>query len=64
MGLETIPSTAQRTARLLVPAFELAGHSLGLVVKGLVGILFRVVKSQPADREIDEFMIAPRSRPG
>jgi hypothetical protein len=51
------------TARLLVPGFELAGHSLDLVVKGLVGILFRVVKSQAADREIDEFMIAPRSRP-
>ena len=32
-------------------------------VKGLVGILFRVAKSQAADHEIDEFMIAPRSRP-
>ena len=27
----TIPSTAQRTARLLVLGFELADHSLGLV---------------------------------
>ena len=63
----TIPSTAQRTARLLVPGFELADHSLGLVVEGgedLVGVLFRVVKSQAADREIDDFMTVPRSRPG
>ena len=63
----TIPSTAQRTARLLVLGFELADHSLDLVVEAgedLVGVLFRVVKSQAADREIDEVMIAPRSRPG
>jgi hypothetical protein len=63
----TIPSTAQRTARLLVLGFELADHSLGLVVEGgedLVGVLFRVVKSQAADREIDDFMTVPRSRPG
>ena len=62
----TIPSTAQRTARLLVLGFELADHSLGLVVEGgedLVGVLFRVVKSQAADREIDDFMTVPRSRP-
>jgi hypothetical protein len=46
----------QRTARLLVLGFELADHSLGLVVEGgedLVGVLFRVVKSQAPDREID-----------
>ncbi len=52
----TIPSTAQRTARLLVLGFELADYSLGLVVEGsedLVGVLFRAVKSQAADREID-----------
>jgi hypothetical protein len=64
---ETTPSTAQRTARLLVPGFELADHSLGFVVEGgddLVGVLFRVVKSQAADREIDDFMTVPRSRPG
>ena len=45
--------------------FELAGHSLGLVVEGgddLDGVLFRVVKSQAA--EIDDFMTVPRSRPG
>ena len=63
----TIPSTAQRTARLLVPGVELADRSLGLVVEGgddLVGVLFRVVKSQAADREIDDFMTVPRSRPG
>ena len=30
----------------------------------LVGVLFRVVKSQAADREIDDFMTVPRSRPG
>lgn len=29
-----------------------------------VGVLFRVVKSQAADREIDDFMTVPRSRPG
>jgi hypothetical protein len=64
---DTIPSTAQRTARLLVLGFELADHSLGLVVGGgddLVGVLFRVVESQVADREIDDFMTVPRSRPG
>ena len=51
--------------------FQLVGlsvrHSLGLVVEGgddLVGVLFRVVKSQAADREIDDFMTVPRSRPG
>ena len=63
----TIPSTAQLTAHLLVLGFELADHSLGLVVEGgedLVGVLFRVVKSQAADREIDDFMTVPRSRPG
>jgi hypothetical protein len=43
----------------------LADHSLGLVLEGggnLVGVLFRVVKSQAADREIDAFMTC--SRPG
>jgi hypothetical protein len=63
---QSIPSTAQRTTRLLVPAFELADHSLGLVVEGgdgLVGVLFRVVKSQAADPEIDDFMTVPRARP-
>ena len=47
--------------------FELADDNLGLVVEGgddLVGVLFRVVKSQAADREIDEVMSVPRSRPG
>src|SRR5450432_283258 len=59
--------SAQRTARLLVLGFELADHSLGLVVEGgedLVGVLFRVVKSQADDREIDDFMTVPRSCPG
>jgi hypothetical protein len=54
-------------ARSLVLGFELADHSLGLLVEGredLVGILFRVVKSQAADREIDGFMTVPRSRRG
>jgi hypothetical protein len=44
-----------------------AAFSLGLVVEGggdLVGVLFRVVKSQAADREVDDFMTAPRWRPG
>jgi hypothetical protein len=43
------------------------GSSLGLVVEGgedLVGVLVRVVKSQAGDREIDDFMTVPRSRPG
>ena len=38
-----------------------------LVVEGgedLVGVLFRVVKSQAADCEIDDFMTVPRSCPG
>jgi RNA-directed DNA polymerase len=38
-----------------------------LVVEGgndLVGVLFRVVKSKAADRDIDDFMTVPRSRPG
>jgi hypothetical protein len=51
----------------VVLAFELADESLGLVVEGkddLVGVLFRVVKSQAADREMDDFMTVPRSRPG
>ena len=46
---------------------KLADHIPGLVVQGgedLVGVLFRVVKSQAADREIDDFMTVPRSRPG
>ena len=44
-----------------------ADHSLGLVVENdddLVGVLFRVVKSRAADREIDDFMTVPRSHPG
>jgi hypothetical protein len=47
--------------------FELADYGLGLVVGGgedLVGVLFRVVRSQAADREIDDFMTVPSSRPG
>ena len=47
--------------------FELADHGRSLVVEGgddLVGVLFRVVKSQAADREIDDIMTARRSRPG
>lgn len=51
----------------IVLGFELADHSLGLIVEGgddLVGVLFRVVKSQAADGEIDDFMTVPRSRPG
>ena len=46
---------------------QVADHGLGLVVEGgndLVGVLFRVVKSQAADREIDDFMTVPGSRPG
>jgi hypothetical protein len=49
-----------------VLGFELADHSLGLVEGGddLVEVLFRVVKSPAADREIDDFITVPRSRPG
>jgi hypothetical protein len=50
-----------------VLVFELADHSLGLVVAGgdhLVEVLLRLLKSRAADREIDEFMTVPRSRPG
>jgi hypothetical protein len=47
-----------------VLGFELADHSLGRAIEGGVGVLFRVVKSQAADREIDDFMTVPRSRPG
>jgi hypothetical protein len=62
----TIPSTTQRPAP---PGAGLRARrsSLGLVVKGgedFVGVLFRVVKSQAADREIDDFMTVPHSRPG
>jgi hypothetical protein len=60
-------SHGDRTARLLVLGFELADHSLGFVVEGgedLVGVLFGVVKSEAADRELDDFMSVPRSRPG
>jgi hypothetical protein len=45
---------AERTARLFALGFELADHSLGLIVEagdGLVGVLFRI-ESQAADREI------------
>jgi hypothetical protein len=51
----------------IVLGFELADHGLGPVVEGdddLVGVLFRAVKSQASDREIDDFMTVPRSRPG
>jgi len=46
--------------------FEPADHSLGFVVEDdddLIRVLFNEVKSQAADREIDDFMIVPRSRP-
>jgi hypothetical protein len=51
----------------VVLGFELTDHSLGLVVEGgddLVGVVLRAVKGQAADREIDDFMTVPRSRPG
>ncbi len=51
----------------LVLGFELADYGLGLVVAGgeeLVGVLFRAVRRQAADREVDDFMTVPRSRPG
>ena len=45
-----------RACRFSAPTWD------GLVVD-LVGVLFRVVQSQAADREIDDFMTVPRSRP-
>jgi hypothetical protein len=66
-GVEHWLPSIRRTARLFVLGFELADHSLGLVVEGgedLVGVLFRVVKSQAADCVINDFMTVPRSRPG
>jgi hypothetical protein len=66
-GVEQWLPSICRTARVLVLGFELADYSLGLVVEGgddLVGVLFRVVKSEAADCEIDDFMTFPRSRPG
>ena len=68
-ALASPESQNARLALRAAPAFlgELADHSLGLVLEGggdLVGILFRVVKSQAVDREIDDFMTVPRSRPG
>lgn len=57
---------AERTARLFALGFELADHSLGLIVEagdGLVGVLFRIV-IEPGGRPRDRrFMTAPRSRP-
>jgi hypothetical protein len=50
-----------------VLGLELADHGLGPVVEGgdnLVGVLLRAVKNQAADREIDDFITVPRSRPG
>jgi hypothetical protein len=43
---DMIRSTAKRTARLLVPGFELADHSLGLVVEGGDGFM-TVPRSRP-----------------
>jgi hypothetical protein len=54
------------TAYGRLPALEFADHSLSLVVEGgddLVGVLFRIAKSQAADRKIDDFMTVPRSHP-
>jgi len=46
--------------------FELADQSLDLVVEDddPVGVLFRVVKSQAADGEIENVTTVPRSRQG
>ena len=70
-GIEVALSTHIRHRATIKADFQLVGlsvrHSLGLVVEGgddLVGVLFRVVKSQAADREIDDFMTVPRSRRG
>jgi hypothetical protein len=49
-----------------VLSIELANDRLGLVVEGgddLDGVLFRVVKSQAAGRELDDLTTVPRSRP-
>jgi hypothetical protein len=60
------PHLRRSERRVLVLGFEVADHSLGLDIgdgDDLVGVLFRGVKSQPADREIDDFMTVPDSRP-
>jgi hypothetical protein len=62
-----VSDVGRRLRAALSVGFELADHSLGLVVEGgddLVGVLFRVVKRQAADREIDNLMTVPGSRPG
>jgi hypothetical protein len=51
---------------LLDPVLRRLAECVDLVVEGgddLDGVLFRVVNSQAADREIDDFMTLPRSRP-
>jgi hypothetical protein len=45
-------------------AASLRQRGTGLVVDDRVGVLFRVVQIPAADREIDDFMSVPRSRPG
>ena len=59
MALGHGPVYGSEQACLLVLGLGLADHSLGLVIQGgddLVGVLFRVAKSQAADCEIDDFM--------
>src|SRR5580704_17433949 len=67
-GLTPWPLRSRLSATRCVDAgLRARDHSLGLVIEGgedLVGVLYRVVENQAADREIDDFMTVPRSRPG
>jgi hypothetical protein len=76
LGREVLQRRDVKRAELLVPrahqlrvelerGVDLRSRFPELPRRGEVrGVLFRVVKSQAADREIDDFMTVPRSRPG
>jgi hypothetical protein len=61
-----LPQTQRRLSGKIITIFPINEHwSLRANVFGhdAVGVLFHVVKSQAADREIDYFMTVPISRP-
>ena len=60
---DTIPSMAQQTAPPCA-GLRARGSQPRSCVEGGEDLVFRVVKSQAADREIDDFMTVPRSRRG
>ena len=66
LGHHPLYAAANR-APPFAPGFQPADHRRGLADEGgedLVGILLRVLTRQTPDREIDDFMTVPRSRPG